>query len=387
MKAEIVIAGGGIMGASVAFWLSHFGARDVVMVERDPIFEFSASSRSASGMRQQFSSELNIKLSQLSIEIIRNFEAITGTCTPIRFTQSGYLICAPKGSAAAAQRLVALQNACGARTVWLTPSQIAEQFPGVRVDDLDGASWGAADEGWFDGVAVMTGFREAAKRNGVRWITGEVAGITRRGDRIERVTLADGSTLSCTALINATGAAAGAFASRAGLSLPVYPRKREVIVFESPARVPKDLPLITDASGMYVRPEGDCFFCGMPPRDDPRADPTDFNPDPTLFEEHLWPALAHRIPGFEELRVRNRWVGHYEFNEYDQNALIGPHPECASFFCINGFSGHGLQQAAAAGRGLAELIVFGAYRSVDLAPFSPARVFETHQSAPELRVI
>jgi glycine/D-amino acid oxidase-like deaminating enzyme len=160
----------------------------------------------------------------------------------------------------------------------------------------------------------------------------------------------------------------------AGVALPVEPRKRSVFVVACRETFPA-MPLIVDTSGVWVRPEGQMFICGVSPEADadPRAD-GDFEVDYALFDEVVWPALAHRIPAMEQLKLQRAWAGHYDFNTLDQNAIIGAHPDLPNFYFANGFSGHGLQQCPATGRAIAELIVHGRFVSLDLSVFGYARI-------------
>ncbi|WP_292544660.1 FAD-binding oxidoreductase, partial [Mesorhizobium sp.] len=173
----------------------------------------------------------------------------------------------------------------------------------------------------------------------------------------------------------------------AGLVLPVEPRKRNVFVFEAREKY-ADMPLLVDPSGIYVRPEGSVYLTGgaEPEEGDHAPDPADFDVNWPLFEEVIWPTLATRIPAFEAIKPTRAWVGHYDYNTLDQNAVIGPHPEVENFLFANGFSGHGLQQAPAVGKALSELIVHGGYRTVDCSAFGYSRVAEG-RAFRELNVI
>ncbi|MEM7491093.1 MAG: FAD-binding oxidoreductase, partial [Pseudomonadota bacterium] len=175
-------------------------------------------------------------------------------------------------------------------------------------------------------------------------------------------------------------------ARMAGLDLPVEPRKRYTWIFEAARPLPKDLPLTIDPSGVHVRSDGHWYMAGATPAHDPAVAPDDFAGDWSLWEERVWPALAARIPAFEDLRLRQSWVGHYDLNTFDANAIVGPHPRLDGFHVLNGFSGHGLQQSPALGRGLAERIVHGRYVSLDLSPFAPDRLIRGERF-PELAVI
>ncbi len=160
----------------------------------------------------------------------------------------------------------------------------------------------------------------------------------------------------------------------AGIEIPVEPRKRYTFIFAAETPLDRDLPLTIDPAGVHVRSDGAYYMAGCPPDDDPAVDYDDFEQDHSLWQEKVWPVLAHRIPQFEAIKLINSWVGHYAYNTFDQNAIVGPHTTVGNFLFANGFSGHGLQQSPAVGRGISELITYGAYRTLDLSPFSFARI-------------
>ncbi|MBD3678109.1 MAG: FAD-binding oxidoreductase, partial [Rhodobacteraceae bacterium] len=175
-------------------------------------------------------------------------------------------------------------------------------------------------------------------------------------------------------------AAAGPAAARVmgflGEEIPVEPRKRTVFVVDAPNSRHPEAPLIVDGQGYYARPERDCWITGAIPEDDGAADPDDFDPDLDLFEELIWPKLYNRMPGFDQAKVLRAWAGHYAYNRFDQNALLGLFPGYENFYVMNGFSGHGLQQAPAVGRGIAELVLTGGYQTLDLSDLDVSRIFE-----------
>ena len=212
-------------------------------------------------------------------------------------------------------------------------------------------------------------FRQKATELGVEFVHGEVVAVERRGAAVTGVKLRDGRRFSGGRLVNAAGPRAAEVAAMAGLECPVRSRKRFVYTFECPEEIP-DCPLVVDPSGLYFRPEGERFLCGVSPPADQDPDCDDFKVDRELFEDVIWPGLAHRVPAFDRLRQTSSWAGHYAVNVHDRNAIVGPHPEVASFYFANGFSGHGLQQSPAVGRAISELIAFGSYRTLDLGRFS-----------------
>jgi len=176
--------------------------------------------------------------------------------------------------------------------------------------------------------------------------------------------------------VNAAGAWSRALARMLGIDIPVYARRRSIFNVSTPAKLAR-CPLLIDPTGVYFRPEGRTYICGTSPAAD--NDPDDLpldEVDHALFDDVIWPTLAHRVPEFEALRVENCWSGYYEYNVFDQNAIIGHHPDVDNCVFANGFSGHGLQQGPATGRGVSELILHGRYTTLDLSPLGWERVLE-----------
>ena len=213
-----------------------------------------------------------------------------------------------------------------------------------------------------------------------------VAALDLAGGRVCGVRLASGARLGCDVFVNAGGGMGAEIAAMAGIAIPVERRKRTVFAFAAAEPPAGPLPLMIDPTGVWCRPEGDRFIAGGPPDPDPAVAADDFEPRHAEWEDRVWPALAARAQAFEALKLTGFWAGHYDMNVVDRNAIVGPHPEVPNFFLANGFSGHGLQQAPAIGRGLAELIVGGGYRTLDLAALGPGR-FTAGRTFPELAVI
>ncbi len=376
---DVVIIGGAIMGASVAWHLSvdpGFRGR-VLVVERDPTFETASTTLTNSCLRQQFSTAINIRISQFTAQVIRDFPAYVQdeTAPEITLKSFGYLYLADSARGAAALRAAqALQNSLGVATRILTQDQIAEAWPFMAAGDIVCGAHNPVDEGYFDGAGMCDWWRRAARRNGVEFVAGKVTGIEIADGRVQAVTLADGTRIACGAAVNAAGPRAAQVAAMAGLELPVEPRRRYSFVFAAQDRPQGSLPLIIDPSGVHVREEGAYYLAGCPPDEDVAARTDDFAMDHGIWERKVWPLLAARVPAFEAAKVMQSWVGHYAYNTLDQNAVIGPAPGLENFHFVNGFSGHGLQQAPAMGRGVAELIAHGRYRGLDLSPLGYARI-------------
>ncbi len=388
MHRDIVIVGGAIVGASIAYFLREEGyAGTIAVIERDPSFAQAATTLSCASIRQQFSIPENIRLSRFTLRFFRELQARFGAAADIAFREKGYLILASDEGRDILAANHRVQMAEGADIALLSAAELETRFAWLSADGIAAGAYGVSGEGWFDAHALLALLRTALKSRDIDLVKGEVSGIARSGDRITGVSLADGATIEAGLVINAAGPNAGNLAALAGLALPVEPRKRSVFVFEAADRF-DDMPLLVDPSGVYVRPEGSVYITGgaEDAATDGPADPADFEPDWPLFEEAIWPVLATRIPAFEALKPGRAWAGHYDYNSLDQNAVIGPHPDVANFLFANGFSGHGLQQAPAVGKALAEWIVHGEYRTLDCTVFGYARIAESRPFR-ELNVI
>ena len=376
---DVVIVGGAIMGSSVAFFLSRNPdfTGSILVVERDPSYVNSSTVRTNSCMRQQFSTEVNIRVSQFAAEFVRDFRDWMDDpeAPEVAVNHFGYMYLASDDAAAAVLRANQhLQASLGAGTVIMTAAELAAAYPFYNVDDIVCASHNLIGEGWFDSGTVFDWWRRQARRNGVEYVKDEVVGIDRRGDVAVGVELASGDRVGCGALVNATGPRATRTAAMAGLEVPVEPRKRFTWIFEAAEPLERDLPLTIDPSGVHVRSDGAAYLTGCPPDVDPPVSFDDFDMDHDIFEAKVWPVLAHRVPAFERIKVTSRWAGHYAYNYFDHNAVVGPHTEVRNFYFINGFSGHGMQQSPAMGRAVAELLCYGAYRTLDLTELGYERI-------------
>lgn len=374
---DVLIVGGGIMGSCAAYFLKkELGfAGSVRVIERDPTYAQSSTTLSAASIRQQFSTPENIRMSRFGIEVIRSLGQRFGADADIGFHEGGYLILASETGRGVLEANWRTQAAEGADILLMSPDELKQRFPWLSTEELAAGAFGRTGEGWFDAAMLLDLFRKAARAAGAQYQKADVQRLTRSGDRITGAVLDDGTTVTCNTLVLAAGAWAGRLAATADIDLPVEPRKRTVFVAKCPASF-AGMPLIVDPSGVWLRPERDLIIGGWGPGE---ADPDpaaygDFEPNHDEFEAHVWPAWATRVPALEELRLIRAWAGHYDFNTLDHNAVLGPHPTVANLQFINGFSGHGLQQAPAAGRAVAEQIVHGGYRALDLSVFGYDRI-------------
>jgi glycine/D-amino acid oxidase-like deaminating enzyme len=369
---DVVIAGGAAVGSATAHFLTTQPGftGSVVVVEPDPTYAFAASARSAASIRQQFSTPLNIALSTFGIEFIRRFHRAVAN---VGLVESTYLYLASSAGEAILRQNVDVQRGCGIATRVSDAAAVAARYPWINAADIAAASDTPEGEGWFDGYALLQVLRRDNERRGVRYIRDRVDSVLMQdGNSVAGVRLGCGDTLACRWLVNATGTRSRDIAAQAGIELPVFPRKRSVFVFTSPAVI-EHCPMVIDTSGLWFRPEHDKFICGTVPTDDRAVAPDDFEVDHAQFDELVWPALAHRVPAFEAVRVASAWAGHYDYNAFDQNAFLGPTEAVPNLLLASGFSGHGLQHAPAVGRALSEYITFGKYLSIDVTPFAYSR--------------
>lgn len=371
-KADVVIAGGGAVGCATAYFLLNQPAfsGSIVVIEPDPTYSFAASALSASSIRQQFSTPLNIALSAFGLEFLRDCGR---GFADVDLVESTYLYLASAQGEPTLRRNVEVQRRCGVATRLLDPTGLLACYPWINAHDVAAAADTSGAEGWFDGYGLLRGLRHASERGGARFLRDRVASVVMGGaNSVAAVRLGGGETLQCRWLVNAAGTHSRAIAAQAQIDLPVYPRKRNVFVFTS-SSPPVHCPLVVDPSGLWFRPERNRFLCGVVPANDATVALDDFEVDHHLFEDVAWPALAHRVPAFEAIRMASAWVGHYDYNVFDQNAFLGACETVPNLILASGFSGHGLQHAPAIGRAFSEFIAFGEYRTIDLAPFSYSR--------------
>ncbi len=377
---DVIIVGGAMYGSSIAWFLSDHTDFDgnVLVVERDPTYEWSSTSHTNSCMRQQFSAPINIKISQFAADFVKNFRGYMGgdeRVPDLALQSYGYMYLADNDAfAAELAEGQKIQAANGAGTKYMSADDILAAYPFYNMDDIVAGNHNLIDEGYFDGNTLFDWWKRSARERGTEYIHNTVVAMNRVGGNVQSVTLESGEVIACGTVVNASGPRAVLTSRMAGIEIPVEPRKRYTFIFDAEDKLDRDLPLTIDTSGVHMRSEGTYYLAGCPPDDDGPVDYDDFVADHSIWEEKVWPILAHRVPAFERIKLMNSWVGHYAYNAFDQNAIIGAHPEVTNFIFANGFSGHGFQQSPAMGRGIAELIATGSYQTLDLTPFSIDRI-------------
>ncbi len=380
---DVVIIGGAIMGSSLAWFLSQNPDFDgsILVVERDITYAACSTAHTNSCIRQQYSQALNVKISQFAADFIQNLRHYMGDdprVPDLKIQNYGYLYLADTEAFADTLRAnQKIQRDAGAETELLAPQEIAARYPFYNVDDVVVGSINRKDEGYWDGGAVFDWFRRSARERGVEYVSNEVVDLEVSAGRVSQIVLGSGEVISCGQVVNASGPRAARTAAMAGIEIPVEPRKRFTWIFTAEQPLDQDLPLTIDPSGVHFRQDGPkSYLAGCPADPDPAVGFDDFAMDHVRWQDHVWPVIATRIPQFEALKVVTEWAGHYAYNTLDQNAILGPHGDVENFLFLNGFSGHGLQQSPAMGRGLAEWITYGEYRSLDLSPFGYDRIVQ-----------
>ena len=381
MSRTVAIVGGGAIGSSTAYFLAsdpQFQG-EVVVIERDPSYQLASSALSASSIRLQFSTPLNIALSRFGMQFLREAPdrmEVDGDRPALSVNEKGYLVIASEEGIPTLRELHRIQRELDVPVALLEPAQVKERFPWISTEGIGAASLGLKHEGWFDGYGLLQAFRRKARALGVRYLAEEATGFGRAGDTIRSVTLKSGGNVACDVVVDAAGPWSGKVAAFLGVDLPVRARKRNVFIFSCREPLP-DCPLIIDPSGLWFRPEGDKYIAGITPKEgEPDPDDLPLEVDHHIFDEAIWPALATRVPAFESIKPSRAWAGYYELNTLDHNGVVGPHPAIGNLIFAAGFSGHGIQHSPGVGRAVAELIAQGGYRSLDLTPLSYDRVLE-----------
>ncbi|MEH6986285.1 NAD(P)/FAD-dependent oxidoreductase [Cytobacillus firmus] len=374
--ADIIIIGGGVIGSSIAYNLLNDGfTGKIVVFEKDGLYEFASTPRSAGGFRQLYTTVINMQLSKYSLQIYKDFSqdmSIDGEAAEIDFKQRGYLFLATDHMMSRFEKHLMLQNQNGIHSQLLDREGLLNIIPELNIDDIAGGLY-CSESGYLDPYSVMLGYVKYAKKLGAEYIYDEVDSLITETGKVKGIKLADGREYHAPVVVNCAGAWASILGDKAGLPLPVVPLPRQIFQFDIKEPLKNYLPLTMDPTGVYFRHEGEKFISGYAEEIEPGIN---FKWRRSAFEEHIWPVLANRIKNFEHAKIERGWSGLYDFNTEDHNAIIGEYPTMKGYYVAFGFSGHGMQQAPAVGKCLSELIRTGTYETLDLSPLRVERFAE-----------
>ncbi|CAG5117538.1 unnamed protein product [Candidula unifasciata] len=401
---DILVVGGGVIGSSVAYWIKQQSPKSTVtVVERDPVYTRAASMLSCGGIRHQFSVPENVQLSLYTSAFLTNIKqhlsVLDESLPDVQFNNHGYLFLAQPQGAEQLAKNVAMQRDLGAQIALLNKKQLEEKYPWMCFDGIDCGALGLEGEGWFDPWSLVRALKQKNISMGSRYVHGELVSFEfhslgnsdDEGSKIDSgvIRTAGGgeSEVRFSLVINCAGPWAAEVAEMAkigtgdgvlSLPLPVEPRKRFVFVTHCSNGPKLDCPFVVDPSGMYFRREGlgGHYICGCSPAseaDEPEVD--NLEVDYNVYDERVWPLMANRAPCFNNSKLKSAWAGFYDYNVFDQNLVIGPHPYLKNFYFANGLSGHGLQHSVAIGRAVMELIIYGSYQTINLQKFHFDRFF------------
>jgi sarcosine oxidase subunit beta len=365
-----VIIGGGVMGASAAYHLAQRGVKDVVLLEKEEFFGQGATGRCAGGVRYQFATEVNIRLSLASLPMLERFREEMGQ--EVDYRQCGYLfLLNNEKDIAAFEHNVALQNKLGVDTQWLSGDEVRARLPLMRLDDVLKGTFNAKD-GLCDPNGVVMGYINAATKLGATCMGGvEVSGVQITGGKATGVETNLGS-ISAPLVLNAAGPWAALVGAMAGVEIPITPIRRQMLTTTALPEIPADFPFVIDfAQSLYFHREGDGLLTGMSNPD--QAVGYDQNVDPDWELVNLEKAAA-RLPLLEKAGLASHWAGLYEVTP-DAHPIFGTTP-VEGFYVVAGFSGHGFMHGPVAGKLMAEIMLDGKASTVDVSALDLARFAE-----------
>lgn len=378
--SDIVIIGGGVMGASTAYHLAKRGMKNILLLEKEELFGTGATGRCAGGVRYQFSTEINVKLSIESLPMLERFKEELGQ--DINYRQCGYLLVATnQKDAATFKRNVALQNSLGVPTELLTGDEVRGRLPLMKFDDALSGTFNQKD-GIVDPNSVVMGYVNAAQKLGIQALGSvEVTGIRVSGGRVEAVETSRGVVQTRT-VINAAGPWSSQVGQMAGVQLPIVPLRRQMLTTNPLKEIPEDFPFVIDfAQSLYFHREGEGLLVGMSNQDEKPG--FDQHVDEEFELVNLEAAIA-RLPLMERASRASHWAGLYEVTP-DAHPIYGG-TTVEGFLVCTGFSGHGFMHGPVSGKLMSELILDGRFASVDVSMLDLAR-FEEGRLIQEYNVV
>lgn len=375
---DLIIIGGGIMGASISFNLKNdgFGGK-VVVFEKDPAYTYSSTTLSAAGIREQFSQPVSIKMADYDIDIFERFEeemAVDGESPNIGFKQIGQMIVADASGMPTLTAQARLQQKLGAKVDILSADEIFDIVPGINAEMVAGGAISRRG-GILDAYGLLQGYIKKGKSLGVQYVYDEVTRVVCEGQKFDHLTTAKGEKYSAPMVLIAAGPWSADVGGLFGLDLPVRPLRRMIHMIKPQTPFPDGCPKVFLGTGPSITPEtGGALLVTRRKEGEPYG--LNFKVDYSFFMETIWPEIAAAIPPLECLKLEREWAGLYNVCIHDSNDILGIHPDIDDLYMAIGFSGHGLQQAPAVGKGLSELIRLGRYETLDLTPFRFERFAE-----------
>ncbi|XP_015788099.1 FAD-dependent oxidoreductase domain-containing protein 1 [Tetranychus urticae] len=395
-KSDVLIIGGGIMGLSTAFWIKHSSpSTSVTVIEKDPKYTTCSTTRAVGGIRSHFSLPENIKLSLHSFDFLTKINDYLNVdpddLIDIALVRKGYLYLATESGVDTLVNNHKIQKSCGASVELLDPQQLSVRWPWLNTNGIAAGSYGFDKEGWFDPHRLLMAFRAKALALGVKYVHGivtdfscscETPSCKVNGAIVDHIKQNSQAIYSAESIVIAGGSECGALSNKLvsqnakSILCPVNPRKRYVYSFKCETLNGQNFPMLIDPSGVYCRGDGDNYITGLSPEESEEPQTTDFEVDYDFFDQRIWPQLAERVKPFESIKVLSAWAGYYDFNELDENAIMGQDPVWSNLYWLTGFSGHGIQMGPAAGKCISELILNGKYSTVDCTRFRFNRAIE-----------
>lgn len=377
---DVIFVGGGVMAAATAYNLLKEDTKiKICVIEKDPTYKHAATTLALGGIRQQFSTRVNIRMARQSMDVYENFGEIMETKSGkpnIDLRQKGYLFVVSNDKWEIAKEVANIQREEEVEIELLEPKEVADMLPGLDMDGVAGGTICRRD-GLLDPQSVLSGYIRKTKELGAEYITDEVVGIEKENNCARRVICKSGIILEAGAIVNSAGPWAGEIGKMVGVEVPVEPLPHDIYVCKIPMTTKLD-EIITclPSGGWFVREhkDGDTMMAGITKLDFKYE--FNFSPDKEFFYDAVWPDLAEQMEAFDTLKMINAWRGLYEYNYHDFNAIIGEHPHLKGFYLINGFTGHGMMQAPAAGKALAEMIMYGHYKTLDVSELSLQRIYD-----------
>lgn len=372
LTADVVLIGGGIIGASIAYHLRQDGfAGRILVIERDTTYTRAATPMSLGGVRQLYGVPCNIRLARYSLEFYERFdEVMSGGWgrAQAHFHQRGYLLLLDDQNRDAWFRRYEVQRQLGVEVEMLPPGQVHELFPHLYVGDVSYALFSQRD-GYVNPRGALQGFVERSRELNCTWLQDEVIGFAPASGQTFNVQTRMSGDISTPAMVIVSGAWAQHVAGLAGISLPVQPVRRQACYVTLANPPGYKLPMVIDRSNVHFRHDTETdnhLLVSYIIRDEPSG--FNFDWDSAQFEAHILPTLRRRLPACGAIQLQRGWAGHYAVTP-DENFILGQHPELPGLFMATGCSGHGVMLAPAIGKALSEAIRLGRYETLDATPY------------------